>query len=148
MQNNRCPLCQKSKTEQNFSGTMARGRAPHPTTGLSRTLPQGGDDVVESRARVHGCICLCLVNPVVSTEINRRSLAFDQLIQDGRLLLPQGGCRCSKCSFEIFVVVLLGQLFGPVSRYPVVAASVVDLLHLPRGILVRSQESPNSLVKS
>merc|ERR1719336_430377 len=127
---------------------MARGRAPHTTTGLSRTLSKGGDDVVESGARVHGCICLCLVNPVVSTEINRRSLTFDQFIQDCRLLLPKGGCRLGECSFEILVVVLLGQLFSPVSRYPVVASSVVDFLHLPRGILVRSQESPNSFIKS
>merc|ERR1719225_2062706 len=127
---------------------MARGRALHPTMALSRTLSQSGDDVVESRARVHGCICLCLVNPVVSTEINRRSLTFDQLIQDGRLLLPQRGCRLGECSFQILVVVLLGQLFSPVSRYPVVAASVIDLLHLPRGILIRSEESPNSLIQS
>merc|ERR1719410_2086148 len=139
----------KSKREQNFS-MMTAEEITHllPTTALSRELPQGGNDVVESRTWVHGCICLCLVNPVVSTEINRRSLAFDQLIQDGRLLLPQGGCRLGKSSFEIFVVVLLGQLFSPVSRYPVVAASVIDLLHLPRGILIRGQESPNSLIKS
>merc|ERR1711860_214555 len=139
MHNKQCRSCTKAKGIKNHIGTMARGRALHPTMALSRTLSQGGDDVVESRARVHGCICLCLVNSVVSTEINRRSLTFDQLVQDGCLLLPQGGCRPGECSFEILVVVLLGQLFGPVSRYPVVAASVVDLLHLPRGILVRGE---------
>merc|ERR1711997_905861 len=125
MQNNQCRFCTKAKGFKNLIGTMARGRALHPMMALSRTLSQGGDDVVESRARVHGCICLCLVNTVVSTEINRRSLTFDQLIQDSHLLLPQGGGRHGKCNFEMFVIVLLGQLFSPVPRYPVVAASVV-----------------------
>merc|ERR1712045_723900 len=115
---------------------MARGRARLlQVMALSRIPSEGGDDVVESRTWVHGCICLCLVNPVVSTEIHRRSLTLYQLVQDGRLLLPQSGGRFAKCSLEVFVIVLLRQLFSPVSRYPIMAASVVDFSHLPRRIL-------------
>merc|ERR1712176_149862 len=140
-------FCPRAKRELKINGTMTKRRARLPTMVHSRTLSQAGDDVVEGRTWVHGCICLCLVNPVVATEINRRSLTFDQLIQDGRFLLTQRSSCLGKCGFEGLVIVLLGQLFGPVSRNPVMAASVVDLLLLPRRILVRSQESPNGLIE-
>merc|ERR1712060_749970 len=82
-------LSRKNKREQNFSkkGDEMENTALLPTVAISLSS-QGGDDAVQSGTWVHGCISLCLVDPVVSTEIHGRSLTFDQLVQDGRLLLP------------------------------------------------------------
>ena len=46
---------------------------------------------------------------------------------------------------ELGVLVLLAELLGPVAGHPVVAAAVVNLLHLARGVLVRHEEGAHRL---
>merc|ERR1719277_1685343 len=100
-----------------------------------RSLLHARDDAIQRLAWVHRLVSLLLVHAVVPTDVHLAALAIDEVLQHLRLTVRELLRKCRKDLLQGRIGSLLGQLLSPVPRQPVVAATVVDLLDLARGVL-------------
>mmetsp|Transcript_100192 Transcript_100192/g.251193 ORF Transcript_100192/g.251193 Transcript_100192/m.251193 type:complete len:392 (+) Transcript_100192:75-1250(+) len=110
-------------------------------------LCQTRDDRVQGLARVHRAVRLGPVHVVVAAQVHRLALAIDQILQDLALAVLQLCRGRGKGLLQRRVRALLCQLLSPIASHPVVAAAIVNLLHLARRVLVGHQEGAHGLVQ-
>merc|ERR1711862_433495 len=105
-------------------------------------------DFVKCFAGVHQCISFRFVYPVITTDVHWFALAIDEIFQDLRFSIGEVFGNVGENVLQICSLILLSQLFGPITRQPIMAATIINLSHFPRRILVGGEELPDSHFES
>mmetsp|Transcript_2139 Transcript_2139/g.5830 ORF Transcript_2139/g.5830 Transcript_2139/m.5830 type:complete len:224 (+) Transcript_2139:536-1207(+) len=98
------------------------------------------DDRVESSGWSHDLLGLVVVWLVVATNVRRRTLDGEQLLDDLVLVLPESGGHVSEGVGKISVNSVGSKLLGPEESEVVVASSVVDATEAASWALVLVKE--------
>merc|ERR1719188_1368994 len=86
------------------------------------------DYAIEQVTWHHRFVRLGLVQTPIATDVLSLGLAIDEVLQHLALVRGKLLGGLGKGCLELRVLVLLGQLFGPVACHPIMASPVVDLL--------------------
>merc|ERR1712217_878068 len=113
---------------------------------LLRSCLELGYDVVQCFAWVHQLINLLFADFIITTQVQFRALAINQVFLNLFFVVGQRLCSVREKSSNRFVVAR-GKVFCPITCHPVVRAAVVHFLHLPAWVLICHQEGANGLVE-
>merc|ERR1719310_990073 len=105
------------------------------------------NDGVEGGTWAHHSVGLLLVQHVVATDVTRNALAVNQFLLNLGLIRGEALRNGSKLRLQLSVIALR-QSLGPVQRQVVVGATIVNLLHLTRWVLVSIEELLVGLVQA
>jgi len=83
---------------------------------------------------------------IISAEINRGALTRLQLFQDYLFILDQLFCDAREMGFQLFIVILQRDRFGPIAREPIMGCAVIIITDLtPRRMPLNEQELCSAL---